>query len=170
MFISLSFPTSLADLMMLMNNPWQENACSKSYSSSSYFSFCLFISLHWLLFLFYFVWFDLFTYFWLCWVFIAAPFSLAAASRSNSPVAVHRFPMVMAPLVAEHTLWGTQASVVAARVLRSCGSLALGHRLSSCGAQAQLLHCTWKLPRSRIEPMSPALVSRFFTTEPPGKL
>ena len=66
--------------------------------------------------------------------------------------------MVMAPLAAEHALWGTQASVVAARGLRSCG------------AQAQLLHCTWEIPRSRIEPMCHALASRFFTTEPPGKL
>ena len=27
----------------------------------------------------------------------------------------------------------------------------------------------WDLPRSRIEPVSPALADRFFTTEPPGK-
>ena len=31
---------------------------------------------------------------------------------------------------------GTQASVVVARRLRSCGSQALEHRLSSCGARA----------------------------------
>ena len=43
----LSFPATLADLIMLMNNPWQENACSKSCSSSSYFSFRPYISLHW---------------------------------------------------------------------------------------------------------------------------
>ena len=27
----------------------------------------------------------------------------------------------------------------------------------------------WDLPRSRIEPLSPALAGGFFTTEPPGK-
>ena len=27
----------------------------------------------------------------------------------------------------------------------------------------------WDLPRSGIEPMSPALAGRFFATEPPGK-
>ena len=32
-----------------------------------------------------------------------------------------------------------------------------------------MLHSTWGLPRSRIEPVSPALAGGFFTTEPPGK-
>ena len=47
--------------------------------------------------------------------------------------------------------------------------LDLEHRLSSCGAQTQLLHSTWDLSGSVIEPMSPTLAGRFFTTEPPGK-
>ena len=53
----------------------------------------------------------------------------------------------------------------------SCGSQALEHRLSSCGARAQLLRSMWDLPGSEIEPVSPAFVGRFFffTTEPPGK-
>ena len=54
-------------------------------------------------------------------------------------------------------------------VFSSCVSRALGHRLGSCGAWAQLFHGMWDLPRSGIEPMSPALAGRFFTTEPPGK-
>ena len=49
-------------------------------------------------------------------------------------------------------------------------SPALGHRLKSCGAQAQLLYSIWDLPGSGIEPVSPALAGEFFTTEPPGKL
>ena len=41
--------------------------------------------------------------------------------------------------------------------------------LNSYGAQAWLLRGMWGLPRPGSEPTSPALVSRFFTTEPPGK-
>ena len=36
-------------------------------------------------------------------------------------------------------------------------------------AQAQLLYDMWDLPGSGMEPVSPALAGRFFTTEPPGK-
>ena len=42
-------------------------------------------------------------------------------------------------------------------------------RLSSCGSRAQLLHGMWDLPRSGLEPMSPALAGGFSTTAPPGK-
>ena len=41
--------------------------------------------------------------------------------------------------------------------------------LSSCGKRAQLLHSVWDLPGPEIEPMSPALAGRFFTSGPPGK-
>ena len=59
----------------------------------------------------------------------------------------------------------------------SCGAQALGsrasvvvaHRLSSCGAQAQLLCGLWDLPGPGIEPVSPALTGRFLTSGPPGK-
>ena len=44
-----------------------------------------------------------------------------------------------------------------------------GHRLSSCGAQDELLHRTWDFPGQRIEPVSLTLADGFFTTEPPGK-
>ena len=45
---------------------------------------------------------------------------------------------------------------------------ALGHRLNNYGARVQF--CSkWDLPRPGIEPSSPAMASRFFATEPPGK-
>ena len=42
-------------------------------------------------------------------------------------------------------------------------------RLSSCGSRAQLLRGTWDLPRPGLEPVSPALAGRLWTTAPPGK-
>ena len=87
----------------------------------------------------------------------------------SSLVAVPRLLIPVASLVAEHWLWGPQASVVAAPGLSSCSSQALEHRISNCGTRAQLLPGTWDLPASGIEPVSPALAGRFFTTEPPGK-
>ena len=51
----------------------------------------------------------------------------------------------------------------------SWGSWALEHRLNSCGALAYLLCSMWDLPRSGIEPVSPVLAGRVFTTEPTGK-
>ena len=51
----------------------------------------------------------------------------------------------------------------------SCGSRALEHRLSSCGARAQLLRGMWDLPGPGLEPVSPALAGRLLTTVPPGK-
>ena len=72
------------------------------------------------------------------------------------------------------TCWGARAlgawaSVVVTRGLSSCGSQALEHRLSSCGAWAQLLRGMWDLPGPGLEPVSPALAGGFLTTEPPGK-
>ena len=64
---------------------------------------------------------------------------------------------------------GTWASVVVACGLSRSGSQALEHRLSSRGAQALFLLSKWDLPRVGIEPESPALAGRFFTTGPPGK-
>ena len=51
----------------------------------------------------------------------------------------------------------------------SCGSRALEHRLSSCGAWASLLNGMWDLPRPGLEPVSPALAGGFLTTAPPGE-
>ena len=59
----------------------------------------------------------------------------------------------------------------------SCGAQALGtqasvvvaHGLSSCGAWALLLHGMWDLPGPGLEAVSPALAGRFLTTALPGK-
>ena len=51
----------------------------------------------------------------------------------------------------------------------SCGSWALEGRLNSCGSLAWLPRHVWDLPRAGIEPVSPALADRFFTTESQGK-
>ena len=63
---------------------------------------------------------------------------------------------------------GTQVSAAAGRGLSGCGSLALEHRLNSCGAWAWLLCSLWDPPGPGIEPVPPALAGGFFTTEPPG--
>ena len=63
----------------------------------------------------------------------------------------------MASLVAEHGLWGTQASAIMVYGLSICGLQALGHGFSNCGTWVQLLQGTWDLPGPGIEPASPAL-------------
>ena len=78
-------------------------------------------------------------------------FSLVVTSRDSFLVAMGGLLILVASLVA-HGLWGAWASVVLA-----CG-------LSTCGAQAWLLHSMWDLLDPEIEPMSPALAGRFFTT------
>ena len=91
----------------------------------------------------------LFIYSWLCWVFVAAQAVSSCGEwgllRSCGSRASH---------------WGG---------LSCCRGRALEHRLSGCGAQALLLCGIWDLPRSGIEPVSPALAGKFFTTELPGK-
>ena len=54
------------------------------------------------------------------------------------------------------------ASLVAEHRFQTC-------RLSCCGSRAQLLRGMWDLPRSGLEPMSPALAGEFSTAAPPGK-
>ena len=94
-------------------------------------------------------------------IFIAMrAFSLVEVRGGYSLVTEHGFSLRWLFLVQS---MGTRACG-----LGSCGSWALEHRLS-CGAQAYLLCGLWDLPRPGIEPMSPALAGRFFTTEPPGK-
>ena len=101
-------------------------------------------------------------YFWLHWVFIAVHgLSLVVASGGYSLLWCVGFPSWWLLL-----LQSTGSRSVG---FRSCGSRALERRLSSCGAWAQLLHSMWDLPGPGIEPMSPALASRFLTTAPPGK-
>ena len=100
----------------------------------------------------------------LCGVFVAERrLCLTAASGGHSLAAVRE------PLLQRLLLLGAWASVVVVHELSSCGSWALEHRLSSCGTQAELLCGRWHLPGSGIEPVSLALASEFFATEPPGK-
>ena len=54
------------------------------------------------------------------------------------------------------------ASLVEEHRLQTC-------KLSNCGSRAQLLRGMWDLPRTGLEPVSPALAGRFSTTAPPGK-
>ena len=101
-------------------------------------------------------------YFWLHWVFAAAcGLSLVAASRGYSSLQCTGFSLRWLLL-----LWSTGFRHAG---FSSCGLWALEHRLSSCGAQAQLLCGTWDLPGPGLEPVSPALAGGFLTTAPPGK-
>ena len=65
-------------------------------------------------------------------------------------------------------------AVLQSKGCRACGLLKLQvlrqeHRLNSCGVQTSLLCGMSDIPRSGIEPKSPALAGGLFTTEPPGK-
>ena len=109
--------------------------------------------------LFYFL-IHLFIYFWLRWVFVAVSGFLYLWHVGFS---LRGFSCCGAQAL------GTWATVVVACRLSSCGLWALEHRLSSCGARAQLLHGMWDLHRPGLEPVSPALAGGFLTTVPPGK-
>ena len=75
-------------------------------------------------------------YLWLYWVFIAV-LSPVSEIGGHSLAVVHGLLTAMASLVAERWLWGAWASAgFGSGALRSFGSRALEHRLSSCGAQA----------------------------------
>ena len=105
--------------------------------------------------------FYLFIY-WLHWVFVVARgLSLVAASGGYSLLRYAGFSL-------RWLLWLRSTGSRHAG-FRSCGSRALDCRLSSCGAQAQLLHGMWDLPWPGLEPLSPALAGGFLTTGPPGK-
>ena len=56
-------------------------------------------------------------------------------SGGYSLAAVHELLIAVGLLIAEDGALGTQAPVAAMHGLCSCGSWALEHRLSSCGAQ-----------------------------------
>ena len=99
---------------------------------------------------FFFFNFYLFIYLWLCWVFVSVRgLSLIAESGGHSSSRCAGLSLIVASLVPEHRLQT--------------------RRLSSCGSWAQLLCGMWDLPRPVLEPVSPALTSRFSTTAPPGK-
>ena len=100
--------------------------------------------------------------FWLRWVFVAAHgLSLAVVSGDCSSLWCMGFSLRWLLL-----LWSTGSRCAG---FSSCGSRALEHRLSSCGARAWLLRGMWDLPGPGLEPVSPALAGVFLTTVPPGK-
>ena len=93
--------------------------------------------------------------FWLHWVLVSARrLSLVAASGGFSCCRAWAL--------------GTQASVVVACGLSSCGLRALERRLSSCGTRAEFLCGMWDLPGPGLKPMFPALAGGFLTTVPRG--
>ena len=111
----------------------------------------------------------LFIHFWLRWAFVAVcGLSLVVASRVTLHCSAQASHCGSFSCCGAQAL-GAQASIVLAHGLSSCGSQALEFRLSSCGARAYLLYGMWDLPGPRLEPISPALASRFLTTAPPGK-
>ena len=63
--------------------------------------------------------------------------SLVAVSGGCSPVAILRLLIAVSFLVAEHGLWGAQASSAVACRLSSCSSQTREHRLNSYSAQAE---------------------------------
>ena len=107
-------------------------------------------------------------YFWLCGSSLLLGLSLVVLSGGYCLVVLHGLLIAVASLV-EHGLQGLWAPVLVAQGLCSCGSGALEHRLSNCGAWASLFCSMWDLPRPGVEPKTLALASKFFSTEPPGK-
>ena len=103
------------------------------------------------------------SYFWLCWVFVAASVFSSYGEQRLLSSSVLWLLIVVASLVAEHGL------VVEAHGLISCSSWTLEQGLPSCGAQAYLPLGMWNLPRPRIELVSPTLQARLLTTGPQGK-
>ena len=103
-----------------------------------------------------------------------AGFSIIAVNRGHSPAAVCR-PLSSCSARASHCSGFSCCATWALGLsgFSSCCSWGLGHKwnscVKSCGTWTQLLCGMWKHPRPRIEPRSPSLEGRFFTTEPPGK-
>ena len=105
---------------------------------------------------------------WLWWVFVAAQAFSSCGEQVLLSGWDNRLPLAVFSLAGRDRLWGSVAAAHGLGV-NSCGSRTLEHRLGSCGMLAQLLCSIWDLPGSGIEPVSPALAGRFFTTKPPGK-
>ena len=110
-------------------------------------------SLKWVLccLLFEYIFICLFSYFWLCWVFIAVWAFLTCSAWASR--------------YSGFSCCRTQA--LGRLDFSRCGLWALAHRLSSWSTRAQLLRSLWNPPRPGIKPLSPALAGGFFTTEPP---
>ena len=106
--------------------------------------------------------FYLCTYFWLCWVFIAAR-AFLQLQRVGATLQLLCAGFSLQWLL---LLWSSGSRACR---LSGWGFRTLEHRLRSCGTRAQLLHSMWDLPGTGIKPVSPALAGRFFTTESPRK-
>ena len=105
---------------------------------------------------------NLFIYFWLCWVFVAAcRLSLVVASRGYPSLQCVGFSLRWLLLLRS---MGSRC-----KSFSSCGLWAIECRLSSCGSRASLLRGMWDLPGPGSEPMSPELAGIFLTTAQPGK-
>ena len=107
--------------------------------------------------------FILFIYFWLWWVFIAARrFSLVVVNGDYSLLRCVDFSL----------WWLLLLQSMGSRHVgfRSCGSRALEHRLSSCGARASLLCGMWVFPWPGLKPIFPTLAGGLSTTAPPRAL
>ena len=104
----------------------------------------------------------LFIYFWLCRVFAAPQAFLQLWRVGTSLCYSAQASHCGGSHVTENKLQGFWASVGVVPRLQSTGSIVVVHRLS-CSAASR------RLPGLGIEPVSPALAGRFFTTEPPGK-
>ena len=91
----------------------------------------------------------LLTYFWLCWVLVAALGLCSSCGERGLPlVAGYRRLTAVAPLVAEQSFEGTRAAGLEAR--------------------AQLPRGTWDLSGPRVGPVSPALAGGFLTAHHQG--
>ena len=124
----------------------------KKFINFTYFfkepAFVFFIFLFWISLIFLKI---LFSYLFLTVLglrFCARAFS-SCGERGPLFIAVHGSLTMAASLVAEHRLQT--------------------RRLSNCGSRAQLLRIMWDPPRPGLEPVSPALAGRLWTTAPPGK-
>ena len=111
---------------------------------------------------------NLFIYFWLRWVFVAAcRLSLVAMSRDYSSLQCTGFSLrwllLLRSLGSRHVgfsscgAWAQQLWLASSRA-----------QAQQCGARAQLLRGMWDLPRPGIKPSSLALEDGFSTTGPPG--
>ena len=80
-------------------------------------------------------------------------FSLVFGCGSYSLVVVCWLLTAVASLAVKHRFWGSLTSGAVATRLYSTGSV--------------VVYSVWDLPGSGIEPLSPALIGEFFTTEAP---
>ena len=120
------------------------------------------LSLTQIMFLYIYIYIFFFFFFWLHWVFVAVRrlFS-SCGERGYSSLRCVGFSLRWL-LLLRNT--GSRCAGFS-----SCGTRALEHRLSSCGARALLLRSMWDFPGPGLEPVFPALAGGFLTTAPPGR-